>query len=62
MNHIKGLRDLLFSLEAEAMLLTSEVSQRYAVGFPFSDGFVLILSDTTYLITDFRYKKRLCAR
>ena len=57
MNHVKQLAALLFASEAEAMLLTSEISQRYAVGFPFSDGFVLLLPDKTYLITDFRYRE-----
>ena len=57
MNHVAKLQALLASSEAEAMLLTSEVSQRYAVGFHFSDGFVLLLQDKTYLITDFRYRE-----
>lgn len=55
MNHVQPLRALLFSMEADALLLTSEISQRYATGFPFSDGYVLITARDAYLLTDFRY-------
>ncbi|MBO7293178.1 MAG: aminopeptidase P family protein [Clostridia bacterium] len=55
MNHVKSLRSLLPSLGADALLLTSEISQRYATGFPFSDGYVLITDRSAYLLTDFRY-------
>lgn len=55
MNHITGLREILAELEADALLLTSPVSQQYATGYSFSDGYVLISEDAAYLITDFRY-------
>lgn len=55
MNHIAGLRTVLDIIEADALLLTSTVSQRYAVDFPFTDGYVLITRDSAHLITDFRY-------
>lgn len=55
MNHVSALRSLLTRLEADALLLTSETSQRYATGFPFSDGYVLITGRAAYLLTDFRY-------
>lgn len=57
MNHIQGLRSILGRIFADALLLTSPTSQRYAVDFPFSDGFVLITETDAYLITDFRYKE-----
>ena len=57
MNHISGLRAILERREADALLLTSEVSQRYAVNFPFSDGYVLITPRNAFLLTDFRYKE-----
>ena len=55
MNHVRSLQSLLPSLEADALLLTSETSQRYATGFPFSDGYVVITGRAAYLLTDFRY-------
>ena len=55
MNHIDSLRTVLDTVEAEALLLTSEVSQRYAVDFAFSDGYVLITPRAAYLVTDARY-------
>ena len=55
MNHIGGLRGIMDQIGAEALLLTSEVSQRYAVDFAFSDGYVLVMHDAAYLVTDMRY-------
>ena len=55
MNHINSLRSLLSELQADALLLSSEVSQRYATGYHFSDGYVLVTGRTAYLLTDFRY-------
>ena len=57
MNHINGLRTILREIEADALLLTCEISQRYATGFPFSDGYVLITDAAAYLLTDFRYRE-----
>lgn len=57
MNHIKGLRSILGNISADALLLTSPISQRYAVDYAFSDGFVLITADKAFLVTDFRYKE-----
>ncbi len=57
MNHIKGLRTILREIDADALLLTCEISQRYATGFPFSDGYVLITDAAAYLLTDFRYRE-----
>jgi len=38
-----------------AALISSEINQRYLSGFAYTDGYMLILQDTAYLITDFRY-------
>ena len=57
MNHIKGLRSIFERIHADALLLTSPISQRYAVDYAFTDGYVLITADTAYLVTDFRYKE-----
>ena len=37
------------------MLITDERNQRYACGFPFTDGAVLVTKEKTYLFTDSRY-------
>lgn len=37
------------------MLITDEKNQRYACGFPFTDGAVLVTTEKTYLFTDSRY-------
>ena len=39
----------------DGILLTSEVNQFYACDFPFTDGYVLVMRDKTYLISDPRY-------
>lgn len=57
MNHINGLRTILQKKEINALLLTSPISQRYAVDYAFTDGYVLITEKDAYLITDFRYKE-----
>lgn len=41
--------------ECDGILLTSEMNQFYATGFAFTDGYVLVTRDQTYLVTDFRY-------
>ncbi len=57
MNHISGLRELHAALQVDALLLTSELSIRYAMGFPLSDAWALITPDAAYLLTDFRYEE-----
>ncbi len=41
--------------EACALLVTSEVNQRWLTGFDYTDGFCLVTPKKSYLITDFRY-------
>lgn len=55
MNHIKPLQALLDGIGAEALLLSSWQSCFYAVPYSFEDGYVLILENKAYLVTDFRY-------
>lgn len=40
---------------ADGILITSPVNQFYACAFPFTDGYVLVTHDKTYLVCDFRY-------
>lgn len=39
----------------EAVLVSSEINQRYLTGFNYTDGYVLVTPTKSYLITDFRY-------
>ena len=39
----------------EAVLVTSEINQRYLTGFAFTDGYVLVTPARSYLVTDSRY-------
>lgn len=55
MNHIEKIRAELLSRSLDAILLTDEKNQRYATGFPISDGLVLVGREKAYLITDSRY-------
>ena len=40
---------------ADAALISSELNIRYLCGFNYTDGYLLILRDAAYLLTDFRY-------
>ena len=55
MNHIAQIQNKLISNGLGAILLTDEKNQRYAAGFPFTDGFVLVSREKAWLITDSRY-------
>ena len=39
----------------DALFITDELNQRYLLGYPFTDGMLLILPKAAYMITDFRY-------
>ena len=44
-----------FPQDADCILVTSEINQRYLTGFPFTDGYVLVSREKAWLLTDFRY-------
>ena len=52
---LKKLREKLINDECEAVLVSSEENQRYVSGFDYSDGYILVLKNTAYLLADFRY-------
>ena len=54
MTHLQAFQKEL-AKKAEAALITSPQNQFYLSRFPFEDGFLLILPDVAYLLTDFRY-------
>lgn len=55
MNQIKRIQEKLIARGLDGLLITDEKNQRYAAGFPFSDGAVLVSQDRAWLVTDSRY-------
>ena len=55
MNNIKRIQEKLAEKDLDAILVTDEKNQRYACGFPFTDGFVFVAREDAYLLTDSRY-------
>ena len=55
MNQIARIREELNKRSLDALLITDEKNQRYAAGFPFTDGAVLVGKEKAFLITDSRY-------
>ena len=55
MNNTKKIQEKLVSAGLDALLISDEKNQRYACGFPFTDGAVLVTTGKTYLFTDSRY-------
>lgn len=55
MTHLEKLKALLGGKNPDAIIVSSEVNQRYISHFPFQDGYLLITRNNSYLVTDFRY-------
>ena len=55
MNNIQRIQEALIRQDLDAILLTDEKNQRYATGFPFTDGAVLVSREKAWLLTDSRY-------
>ena len=55
MNNIHRIQEALVRQGLDAILLTDEKNQRYAAGFPFTDGAVLVSREKAWLLTDSRY-------
>ena len=55
MNNIRKIQEKLIEKNLDAVLVTDEKNQRYATGFPFTDGAVIVARSTAWLITDSRY-------
>ena len=55
MTHLEKLKAALGGKNPDAVIITSEVNQRYISNFPFTDGYVLVTHGESYLVTDFRY-------
>ncbi len=55
MERLAKIRGGLVDLGLDAVLITDELNQRYATGFAFTDGAVLVTLDRAFLFTDSRY-------
>ncbi|MCR4607587.1 MAG: aminopeptidase P family N-terminal domain-containing protein, partial [Oscillospiraceae bacterium] len=55
MNNIKKIRQKLAEKDLDAVIIENEKNQRYAAGFPFTDGSVIVAREGAWLITDSRY-------
>ena len=55
MNNIARIQEALARQELDAILLTNEKNQRYATGFAFTDGAVVVGREKAWLLTDSRY-------
>lgn len=55
MNNVEKIRSRLVSEKLDAVLITDEKNQRYATGFAFTDGAVVITKKSAFLFTDSRY-------
>ena len=49
------LRQCMEKEQVDGVLISSELSASYLSGFDFSDGYLAILANGAYLVTDFRY-------
>ena len=55
MSHLKNLQAAMKRDGVEAVLVTSEVNQRYLSGLNYTDGYVVVLPEKAFLLADFRY-------
>ena len=55
MTQLKRLQKIMKERKVEGILLSSTLNQRYITTFNYDDGYVLVLQDKAFLLTDFRY-------
>ena len=55
MSHLSKLQDAMKAAKAEAIVVSSEVNQRYLSGLNYTDGYVVVLPEKAFLLADFRY-------
>ena len=57
MSALQRFMTALSATDADGALISSEINIRYLCGFAFTDGYLLILKDCSYLLTDPRYSE-----
>ena len=55
MSHLKQLQAAMREAKTEAIVVSSEINQRYLSGLHYTDGFVIVLPEKAFLLADFRY-------
>lgn len=55
MNRTDRLREAMVKIGVDAVIVSSEINQRYLSRYPFTDGLLLVTLDHAELLTDFRY-------
>lgn len=55
MTHLERLKKEMKARGFDAVLVTSEINQRYLSGFSYTDGLIVVTADRAVLLTDFRY-------
>ena len=55
MSHLTKLQAAMKEAHAEALIVSSEINQRYLSGLHYTDGFVVVLPEKAFLLADFRY-------
>ncbi len=55
MNNIARIQEKLIENDLDALLIFGEKNQRFAAGFPFTDGAVVVGREKAWLLTDSRY-------
>ena len=55
MSHVSRMIEAMKAADMEAVIVTSEINQRYLTGFAYTDGYVVVTPGKSWLITDFRY-------
>ena len=54
MTALQAFQEELKKAGAEAAIISSEINQRYLSGFAFTDGYILVSTEESYLLTDSR--------
>ena len=55
MSHLSRMIEAMQKAQMEAVVVTSEINQRYLTGFAYTDGYVVVTPKKSWLVTDFRY-------
>lgn len=57
MTQLKRFKDALAANGFDGAIISSELNQRYLCDFSFSDGYILVSNQKSYILTDFRYEE-----
>ncbi len=55
MSHLSRMTEAMKEQGIEAVIVTSEINQRYLTGFAYTDGYAVVTPKKAWLVTDFRY-------